>query len=121
MFHKATVLRHANNLVRILQPPADDKMPRPQRNLALIADNGPDWNVEKSLIDFLYIGRVWRELGLDRILLVHYAANYSKYNPIERRWGWYILNECILCVRFYYVYGRLLLSGFSDYQLSPVS
>lgn len=40
-----------------------------------------------AMINLLYYGRLWRDMGLDRLILVHYCANYSKYNFIERRWG----------------------------------
>lgn len=39
------------------------------------------------MVNLLYYGRLWRDLGLACLVLVRYCANYIKYNFIERRWG----------------------------------
>lgn len=51
-----------------------------------------------AMVNLLYYGRLWRVLGLDRLIMVRYCANYSKYNFVERRWG-----------NFVFSLGRLLL------------
>ena len=46
------------------------------------------------MINILNFGRIWKKLNLEALILVSYAPGASKYNPIERCWGY--LNDCIV-------------------------
>jgi hypothetical protein len=54
--------------------------------LAMICDNGPDFN-PASLLVFYYMGMLWKSLALDILFLCSFAPHSSKYNFIEVAWG----------------------------------
>ena len=47
---------------------------------------GPDWNTG-SLLNNLFFFRLWRDAGLDMLVVCSYSARYSAYNPIEHLWS----------------------------------
>ena len=52
----------------------------------LLSDNGPDWGLQSWVVIF-YLGRLWRELGVDVLVLLMYAPTQSAYNIIEHAWS----------------------------------
>jgi hypothetical protein len=53
----------------------------------LFVGNGIGWSPESQALT-LFMGRVWRDLGLHALVLANYAAGYSDLNIIhERVWG----------------------------------
>lgn len=84
VLHPSTSNRHINNLAKILP---EELLGR--KYLILLADNGPDWAMcDANIISF---GRLWLELKLCRLTVVHYSPHHSRFNFIERRWGRYAL------------------------------
>ena len=49
-------------------------------------DNGSDWSI-RSVVNSLYLCRLWRDAGLDILDVVSYAAKYSAYNQIKHLWS----------------------------------
>ena len=49
-------------------------------------DNGSDWNI-RSVVNSLYLCRLWRDSGLDILGVVSYAAKYLAYYQIEHLWS----------------------------------
>ena len=80
-FHKDCALTHYEDLCTILRPLTEKK-----KALVLVVDNGPDWH-KNSAKTFLAMGRLWKDLKLDYLLLVSYAPGDSKFNPIEHAWA----------------------------------
>src|SRR5262249_42168688 len=52
----------------------------------ITSDNEPDF-ASSSYLVFYCMGRLWRDLGLDQLILCSYAPYQSKYNSIEIPWG----------------------------------
>ena len=74
MFGQSSGMTHANDV-------------RDWKGIAFITvDNGSDWNLH-SLLNIVFMGRLWRDSGLDILGLVSYAARYSAYNDIEHLWS----------------------------------
>ena len=48
-------------------------------------DNGSDWSVRS--VNSIYLCWLWKDLGLDILGIVSYAAKYSAYNQIEHLWS----------------------------------
>ena len=49
-------------------------------------DNGSDWSV-RSVVNCIYLCQLWKDLGLDILGIVSYAAKYPAYNQIEHLWS----------------------------------
>ena len=82
MFDSTTSMTHCNDLYPILSAQVKDG-----KTCAFIkVDNGPDWNLH-SLVNSLYLSRLWKDTGLDLLCIVSYAAKYSAYNNIEHLWS----------------------------------
>ena len=90
MFHHATSATHVNDLLDILKPMIRESG---KGVVSMMCDNGPDW-APKYLINIINMGRLWRDLRLSALFVSPYAANHSKYNPIERFWA-YLTNFLI--------------------------
>lgn len=73
---------HANDLRLILEA----EVQKGKTVAFILTDNGPDWQTS-SLCNLLYFMRVWRDTGLDMLLLCSFAARHSAYNPIEHLWS----------------------------------
>lgn len=84
VLHPSTSNRHINNLAKILP-----KQLLGRKHLIILADNGPDWAM--CYANIMSFGRLWKELGLERLTIIHYSPNHSRFNFIERRWGGYYL------------------------------
>ena len=54
--------------------------------VSITCDNGPDWS-HKSPLTQMYMGRIWRDLNLDYLVLVSYAPGHSADNMIEHEWA----------------------------------
>lgn len=80
-YHRSTSVRHINHLFSLLP-----NRLRFRKTLIILADNGPDWSTEVQA-NLLNYGRLWRDLKLDRLVIIHYSPGCSKYNFIERCWG----------------------------------
>jgi hypothetical protein len=73
---------HTNDLLPILSAQVKDG-----KTVAFIkVDNGSDWNI-RSLVNSIYLCRLWKDSGLDILGVVSYAAKYSAYNQIEHLWS----------------------------------
>ena len=77
-YHPSTAMLLANDLHKILQPE--------EAFVMAIVDGGSDWSV-KSLITLIYMGRVWKSLGLDGFVITSYCAGFSAFNPVEQYWA----------------------------------
>lgn len=80
VLHPSTSNRHINNLAKILTRELGGR-----KHLVLLADNGPDWAM--CYANIMSFGRLWRKLKLERLTIIHYCPNHSRFNFIERRWG----------------------------------
>ena len=73
---------HANDLLPIPSAQVKDG-----KTVAFIkVDNGSDWNI-RSVVNSLYLCRLWRDSGLDILGVVSYAAKYLAYYQIEHLWS----------------------------------
>ena len=54
--------------------------------VTLLVDGGPDWSTS-SLLNCLFFYRLWRDVGLDVLIVCSYAARCLSYNPIEHLWA----------------------------------
>ncbi len=79
-----STMTHANDLKEIITK-EQEKNPK-KKCLLLVTDNGCDWS-QKSLLTYMYLGRLWRDLNLDMLVHTTYRAGFSKYNMIEHRWA----------------------------------
>ncbi len=77
---ESTSVLHANFLLPYLQKLVNGG---PVQNITAICNGGPDWTV-KGAINFMVFGKLWRDLGLDSLILTCYAAGHSRFNAIER-------------------------------------
>ncbi|XP_063963637.1 uncharacterized protein LOC135156137 [Lytechinus pictus] len=77
-----TIEAHMTDLLPLLQ----DLVRRGRTAAFLIVDNGADFN-PRSHVNQYFLGKVWKDAGLDTMGVVSYAAGDSKLNPIERVWG----------------------------------
>ena len=81
-FDSTTSQSHMNDILPLLAAQVKDG-----KGVAFVkVDNGSDWNIS-YLVNQLYFFRVWRELGLDILGFISYAAKYSAYNNIEHLWS----------------------------------
>lgn len=82
-FHSSTVETHANDLMKVL---SFDINAEKKYAVSIACDNGPDWSF-KSPLTQTYMGRIWRDLNLDYLVLVSYAPGHSAENMIEHAWA----------------------------------
>lgn len=54
---------------------------------ALIVDHAMDWDWRKSLLNFVYYGKLWKEAEMDIFVVTGYAPKNSEFNPIEHLWS----------------------------------
>ena len=81
-FKQSSGATHANDLLPILRAQVQEG-----KGVAFVkVDNGSDWNL-LSVVNSLYLCRLWRDSGLDILGIVSYAARYSAYNQIEHLWS----------------------------------
>ena len=73
-FQNSNAETHCNDLLDILC-----RLQQPV--LFLLSDNGPDWTLQSWVVIF-YLGRLWRELGVDVLVLLMYAPYQSAFNII---------------------------------------
>ncbi|KAJ8030165.1 hypothetical protein HOLleu_26495 [Holothuria leucospilota] len=81
-FAKATIETHMNDLKPLLKSDAS----RGQSFAVLIADGGPDWNITSPLTQIACM-RLWKDCGLDGLVLTSFSAGNSAMNPIEHAWA----------------------------------
>ena len=82
-FHSSTIETHANDLFKVV---GTDIKAQNKHAVSITCDNGPDWS-HKSPLTQLYMGRLWRDLDLDYLVLVSYAPGHSAENMIEHAWA----------------------------------
>ena len=74
---------HANDILPILTAQVKEG-----KTVAFVkVDNGSDWSVRSVVNNSIYLCRLWKDLGLDILGIVSYAAKYSAYNEIEHLWS----------------------------------
>ena len=81
-FYSSTSLTHVVDLTHILKAVVMEQ----RTAVTLLVDGGPDWNTS-SLLNCLFFYRLWRDVGLDMLVVRSYAARCSSYNPIEHLWA----------------------------------
>ena len=54
--------------------------------LVLIADGGPDFNVNHP-VNEIYYGRLFKQCKLDALIATSYCPGHSALNPVERLWA----------------------------------
>ena len=69
----------ANDLSAVLR---DHSVAKTSGAVCIVADNGPDWSL-KSLLTTMAMGRLWRDMDLDILILCSYAPRHSAHNMIE--------------------------------------
>ena len=82
-FHSTNIVTHITDIYNILQ--ADpQKYNKPV--LMLMSDGGPDFN-PLSLLNELYLYRLFKKIDADILSVFTYAARYSAFNCIEHAWS----------------------------------
>ena len=77
-FYSSTCQTHANDMLPQLKVVVREG----RTAVVIIVDGCPDWT-PASLLNNLFFFRLWRDAGLDMLVVCSYAARYSAYNPIE--------------------------------------
>ena len=54
--------------------------------LVLLADGGPDFNVNR-VVNEMYYGHLFKQCKLDALLVTSYCPGHSALNPVERLWS----------------------------------
>ena len=80
-FNPTTIVTHISDLFEMLTQPESDKP-----GLFLMSDGGPDFN-PTSVVNILYLYRLFKLLNLDILAAFTYAARYSAFNCIEHLWS----------------------------------
>ena len=80
---ESTNVMHVNHLMSQITL---ERRFKPIFNVIAIVDGGPDWSV-KGVINFMAMGLLWKDLGLDCFVVQCYAPGHSRFNPIERLWS----------------------------------
>ena len=62
------------------------KMSKPLVGAVIIVDNGPDFNINRALVQHLWV-EVWKKLTWACLSVVSNVAGWSSVNPIETMWG----------------------------------
>ena len=81
-FHSSTCQIHANDMLPQLKAVVEEG----RTAVVIIVDGGPDWS-PGSLLNNLFFFCLWRDAGLDILVVCSYAARFSAYNPIEHLWS----------------------------------
>ena len=82
-FFTATNFNHLNDLRGYIDMSTTSSN---KKSVVVLCDNGPDWS-KSSLKTMLCMGRLWRDLELDCLLILSFAPGDSKYNMIEHAWA----------------------------------
>ena len=77
-FHDNTCLEHVNDLY----PICCESRNRGKTIFIVIADNGPDYNASSNKNSMLY-EQLWKESGLDLLIITANESGWSAMNPIE--------------------------------------
>ena len=80
-YANSSITTHCNDIFRIYNQ--NNNKPK---ILAITCDNGPDFSPSSYLV-FFCMGRLWKDLNLDQLMVSSYAPYQSKYNSIEIAWG----------------------------------
>jgi hypothetical protein len=78
-FHRSVAINHANDIHQMLTQGEKGAV-------LLVSDNGSDW-APKSDVNFVNMGRLWRDLQLNILVQTTYAAGHSSFNMIEHAWS----------------------------------
>lgn len=78
----SNIATHMNDLRHIFKENEELK----KKILCLICDGGSDWSYKSGLNEF-YIGRFWRDTGVQCLICTCEAPYSSRYNPIEHKWS----------------------------------
>ena len=83
IFKSTTIVTHITDLYNFIKsnPDYSDKS-----GLMLISDGGPDFN-PMSLLNEVFLFRLFRSLHLDFLSVFTYAARYSAFNCVEHLWA----------------------------------
>ena len=82
-FGGSTAETHANDIFKLFENYEENKKPK---ILGILCDNGPDFSPSSWLV-FSYMGKLWKDLNLDQLIICSYAPRSSRFNPIEIAWG----------------------------------
>ena len=89
--HESTnAFTYASDIEETLIKKYKDKMPP---ILALITDCGSTTS-PRSLMTLIAFGRLFQRLDLDHLICTSHAGGNSKYNKVERAWG-YVSKEIL--------------------------
>ena len=80
-FYSSSMQNHATDIKPLLHAVQSQG----KTVVVIIADGGPDWNIG-SLVNTLFLMRLWRDCNLDMLICTSFAAQSSAYNPIEHLW-----------------------------------
>ena len=78
------VSSHMNDLINVLNVGGQVRQGRSL--LVLIADGGPDFNVN-HVVNEMYYGRLFKQCKLDALVATSYCPGHSALNPVERLWA----------------------------------
>ena len=72
-----------NDLINVLN--VGGQVQQGRSLLVLIADGGPDFNVN-HVVNELYYGRLFKQCKLDALIATSCCSGHSALNPVERLW-----------------------------------
>ena len=82
-YNHSTISTHVKDLCQILKTRIETTG---QNSYMFISDGGPDFN-PSSVLNQLFLYRLFKKLDLDLLAVFTYAARYSAFNPIEHLWS----------------------------------
>ena len=82
-YNHSTISTHITDLYLLLKSEIDAST---RNSFMFISDGGPDFN-PSSVLNQLFLYRLFKRLGLDFLSVFTYAARYSAFNPIEHLWS----------------------------------
>ncbi|XP_038075706.1 uncharacterized protein LOC119743388 [Patiria miniata] len=78
------VSTHMNDMIKHLK--VAEEVAKGHSLLVLIADGGPDFNVNHA-VNEIYYGRLFKQCKLDALIATSYCPGHSALNPVERLWA----------------------------------
>ena len=82
-YNHSNIFTHVTDLYSLLRSEMDTSS---RNSFLLVSDSGPDFSTS-SVLNQLFLYRLFKSLNLDVLAVFTYAARYSAFNPMEHFWS----------------------------------
>lgn len=82
-YNHSSIATHITDLYSLLRSEMDTSS---RKSFMFVSDSGPDFS-PSSVLNQLFLYRLFKSLDLDVLAVFTYAARYSAFNPIEHLWS----------------------------------